>query len=84
MPAAADRGFPTYAVSLRGHGDSGGRKRIGRTLLRHYVHDVMQTIAELPQPPVLVGHSMGALIAQLVAPQNPKTPRNENDDNIIT
>ena len=67
MPAAADRGFPTYAVSLRGHGDSGGRKRIGRTLMRHYVHDVMQTIAELPQPPVLVGHSMGALIAQLVA-----------------
>ncbi|MEK9735858.1 MAG: alpha/beta fold hydrolase [Candidatus Nanopelagicales bacterium] len=67
MPAAADRGFPTFAVSLRGHGDSGGRKRIGRTLMRHYVHDVMQTIAELPQPPVIVGHSMGALIAQLVA-----------------
>lgn len=67
MPAAAERGFPTYAVSLRGHGDSGGRKRIGRTLMRHYVHDVMQTITELPQPPVIVGHSMGAVIAQLVA-----------------
>ena len=36
-----------------------GRKRLGRTLLRHYVHDVMQTITELPQKPVLVGHSMG-------------------------
>jgi pimeloyl-ACP methyl ester carboxylesterase len=35
--------------------------------MRHYVHDVMQTITELPQQPVLVGHSMGALIAQLVA-----------------
>jgi len=67
MPAAAERGFPTYAVSLRGHGDSGGRKRLGRTLMRHYVHDVMQTITELPQPPIIVGHSMGALIAQLVA-----------------
>jgi pimeloyl-ACP methyl ester carboxylesterase len=67
MPAAAERGFPVYAVSLRGHGDSGGRKRLGRTLLRHYVHDVMQTITELPQKPVLVGHSMGALVAQLVA-----------------
>ena len=67
MPAAAELGFPVYAVSLRGHGDSGGRKRLGRTLLRHYVHDVMQTITELPQQPVLVGHSMGALIAQLVA-----------------
>jgi pimeloyl-ACP methyl ester carboxylesterase len=67
MPAAAERGFPVYAVSLRGHGDSGGRKRLGRTLLRHYVHDVMQTITELPQQPVLVGHSMGALVSQLVA-----------------
>ena len=67
MTAAAERGFPVYAVSLRGHGDSGGRKRLGRTLLRHYVHDVMQTITELPQQPVLIGHSMGALIAQLVA-----------------
>jgi len=67
MPAAADRGFPVYAVSLRGHGDSGGRKRLGRTLLRHYVHDVMQTITELPQQPVIVGHSMGALVSQLVA-----------------
>ena len=67
MPAAAELGYPVYAVSLRGHGDSGGRKRLGRTLLRHYVHDVLQTITELPQPPVIVGHSMGALIAQLVA-----------------
>ena len=67
LPAAAAAGFPAYAVSLRGHGGSGGSRRLGRTLMRHYVHDVMQTITELPQPPVLVGHSMGALIAQLVA-----------------
>ena len=39
-----------------------GRKRLGRTLLRHYVHDVMQTITELPQQPVLVGHSMGSYV----------------------
>jgi len=67
MPAAAELGYPVYAVSLRGHGDSGGRKRLGRTLLRHYVHDVMQTITEMPQQPVLIGHSMGAIVAQLVA-----------------
>jgi pimeloyl-ACP methyl ester carboxylesterase len=67
LPAAAEQGFPAYAVSLRGHGGSGGTRHVGRHLMRHYVHDVMQTITELPQQPVLVGHSMGALIAQLVA-----------------
>lgn len=67
LPAAAARGFPAYAVSLRGHGGSGGGRRLGRTLMRDYVHDVLQAIASLPQPPVLVGHSMGALIAQLAA-----------------
>ena len=67
LPAAAAKGFPAYAVSLRGHGDSGGRRKLGRTLMRDYVHDVMQTITGLPQPPVLVGHSMGAIVAQLVA-----------------
>lgn len=67
LPAAAAKGFPAYAVSLRGHGGSGGSRQRRRTLMRHYVHDVMQTIIELPQPPVIIGHSMGALVAQLVA-----------------
>ena len=66
LPAAAERGFPAYAVSLRGHGGSGGARRLGRTTMREYVHDVLQTIAELPSRPVLVGHSMGGLIVQLV------------------
>ena len=67
MPAAAARGWPCYAVSLRGHGASEGGERLDRTPLRFYEHDVLQTITELPQPPVLVGHSMGGLLAQHVA-----------------
>ena len=67
LPAAAQAGYPAYALSLRGHGGSGGGRRLGRTLMRDYVHDVLQVITTLAQPPVLVGHSMGALIAQLVA-----------------
>jgi len=67
LPAAAERGFPAYALSLRGHGGSGGGRRLGRTVLRDYVHDVLQVITTLPEPPVLIGHSMGALVAQLVA-----------------
>ena len=71
VPAAAERGWPSYAVSLRGHGGSGGARRLRRTLTRDYVHDVLQAITDLPEPPVLVGHSMGALVAQLVAERYP-------------
>ncbi len=71
VPAAAEQGWPSYAVSLRGHGGSGGARHLRRTLTRDYVHDVMQTIVELPSPPVLIGHSMGAIVAQLVAERYP-------------
>jgi pimeloyl-ACP methyl ester carboxylesterase len=71
VPAAADAGFPSYALSLRGHGGSAGARHLRRTTIRDYVHDVMQTITELPEPPVLIGHSMGAIVAQLVAERYP-------------
>ena len=64
-------GWPSYAVSLRGHGGSGGARHLRTTTTRDYVHDVMQTIIELPEPPVLIGHSMGAIVAQLVAERYP-------------
>jgi pimeloyl-ACP methyl ester carboxylesterase len=69
--AAADRGYPAYALSLRGHGGSGGARRLGRTLMRDYVHDVVQTAVSLPRPPVLVGHSMGGAVVQLVLERYP-------------
>ena len=71
VPAAAERGWPAYAVSLRGHGGSEGARKIRRTLNRDYVHDVLQTIIELPEPPVLIGHSNGAVVAQMVAERYP-------------
>lgn len=63
MPALAERGWPCYAVSLRGHGNSGSAD--GATL-RHYEHDVMQAIIELPERPVIVGHAAGALVVMRV------------------
>ena len=45
---AAGRGYPAYAMSLRGHGDSGSAPR---TTLRAYAHDVVQVAARLPRQP---------------------------------
>lgn len=56
---AAGRGFRVYAMSLRGHGESG---RVPRTTLRGYTHDVVQVAASLPRQAVLVGHGSGALV----------------------
>jgi len=55
---AAERGYPAYAMSLRGHGDSGTAPR---TTLRAYAHDVVQVAARLPRRCVLVGHGVGGL-----------------------
>lgn len=55
---AAERGFPAYAMSLRGEGDSGSAPR---TTLRAYAHDVVQVAARLPKQAVLIGHGVGAL-----------------------
>lgn len=71
MAGALRRGYPAYALSLRGHGNSGGHDRRQITLFREYIADILQAIITLPEPPVLVGHSMGALLAQEVASRYP-------------
>lgn len=71
LPGAAERGFPAYAVSLRGHGGSGGTGLRGRTVLRDYVHDVLQAVVALPVRPVLVGHGLGALVVARVLARYP-------------
>ncbi|MCU0294638.1 MAG: alpha/beta hydrolase [Candidatus Nanopelagicales bacterium] len=69
--AAADRGYSSYAMSLRGHGGSGGQTTLGRSTMRDYEHDVLQVISTLPSPPVLVGHSLGGLVVQRVLQRYP-------------
>ena len=64
LEAAAQAGWRAYAVSLRGHGASQRPRGFRRATLRHYQHDVLQAITVLPAPPVLIGHSMGALVVQ--------------------
>jgi pimeloyl-ACP methyl ester carboxylesterase len=61
----AERGFPAYAVSLRGFGNSAAAES---PRLRDFVHDVTQVAAGLPKQAVLIGHGAGALVvAQALA-----------------
>jgi non-heme chloroperoxidase len=64
LPWFAARGFPVFALSLRGHGESTGRERLHSFGLDHYAEDLALAVQALPRPPVLIGHSMGALVAQ--------------------
>ncbi len=58
LERTAERGFPAYAMSLRGHGESAPA---ARTTLRAYTHDVVQVAARLSRQAVLVGHGVGGL-----------------------
>jgi pimeloyl-ACP methyl ester carboxylesterase len=64
MPWFAAKGWACHAMSLRGHGKSTGRKRVEEFGIRDFVDDVLAVIATFDEPPVLIGHSLGALVAQ--------------------
>lgn len=67
----ADHGYASYAPDLRGHGGSEGRRHLRWTRLSDYVQDVAQVAAQLPQPPVVIGHSLGGLVVQKYLENNP-------------
>ncbi|MCS6889342.1 MAG: lysophospholipase [Chloroflexus sp.] len=64
LPDLAARGLAAHAISLRGHGASPPAGPL--TTICDYVRDVREAVAALPQPPVLVGHSAGGYVAQLL------------------
>lgn len=70
-PYFAERGYTTYAMSLRGHGTSTLEGSLRWVSIHRYVEDVLSIIERIERetgmPPVLVGHSMGGFIAQKVA-----------------
>ena len=67
LPWFAQLGWEAHAVSLRGHGASAGHERLHVTGVDDYVSDVVNVAAALERPPVLVGHSMGAVVVQRAA-----------------
>lgn len=66
LDAAARAGWDAWAVNLRGHGESPAPGGLGRASLRDFVEDVRRCLGRLGRA-VLVGHSMGGLIAQKAA-----------------
>jgi pimeloyl-ACP methyl ester carboxylesterase len=64
--AAAQAGWDSWAVNLRGHGESPAPGGLGTVRLLDYVDDVRGCLNHLG-PAVLIGHSMGGLIAQKAA-----------------
>jgi pimeloyl-ACP methyl ester carboxylesterase len=63
----ADRGWPTYALDLRGHGAS-PQCDLSRTTMQDYADDVISFARQLAEQPILIGWSMGGLVAMMAAP----------------
>ncbi len=64
LPYFAKKGISGKAISLRGHGSSGGYEKLRWTRISDYVEDVIQTVNDISEPPILIGHSMGGFIVQ--------------------
>ncbi len=61
-----DQGYRIHTLSYRGHGESEGRERINHWRLSDYVSDVVSILNTLSEPAIVVGHSLGSAIAQVL------------------
>lgn len=68
MQFASSKEHEVLSLNLRGH--HGSRPcDLGKVSIFDYVEDVKEAISHIGRPVVFVGHSMGGLIAQIVASQ---------------
>jgi non-heme chloroperoxidase len=66
LPYFADRGYDAYAVNLRGRRDSRPGTDLGHSSIDDFADDA-SAVAQTLKSPLVVGHSMGGLIAQKLA-----------------
>jgi pimeloyl-ACP methyl ester carboxylesterase len=66
MECLTARGHRCVAIDLRGHGDSALSGPLGRVSIHDYTDDVERVARQLGDP-IIIGHSMGGLVAQLAA-----------------
>lgn len=67
----ARNGFPAYAVSLRGHGESEGHAGLRCTSVSDFVADIASVANQLSVPPVVIGHSLGGYLVQRYIQDHP-------------
>jgi pimeloyl-ACP methyl ester carboxylesterase len=67
--AFEERGYTAHTPTLRYHElpMEEGAMKVASLSLRDYTDDLVAFVNSLDSPPLLVGHSMGGLVAQLVA-----------------
>lgn len=74
LPFFAAQGYEVFALSLRGHGASGGRAGLSAASIANYVDDVATAVArieaDIGKTPILIGHSMGGFVAMSYARDN--------------
>ena len=64
-------GFETHAPNLPHHERGADLEQLAQTGLKDYAREIAHYVRELRAPPVLVGHSLGGLVAQLAAMHAP-------------
>ncbi|MEK7814788.1 MAG: alpha/beta hydrolase, partial [Chloroflexota bacterium] len=62
----ADHGWTSHAIDLRGHGRS-TQADLSHTSMHDYAADIRSLVNQLRQRPVLIGWSMGGLVAMMAA-----------------
>ncbi|MFT3715078.1 MAG: alpha/beta hydrolase [Gordonia sp. (in: high G+C Gram-positive bacteria)] len=76
-PELTARGFTVHAPDLPEHGDAHDidvqacAQRVAKLGLRDYVDFLKGLVEKMDTPPLIVGHSLGGLIAQLLAQEVP-------------
>ena len=66
MQDFAERGFEVHAISLRGHGNSDQVRILNLCGLADYLRDIQTALVSIHPRPVVVAHSMGGYILQLL------------------
>ena len=64
-------GHVCLAPDLRGHGADEPTSAVAGVSMADFAEDVAALVRAQPEPPVLIGHSLGGLVAQLAATRAP-------------